>query len=77
VPITPPYFDQASLLILILMIVALMITPRSLLAQAINRGDRVFSGQVIDNDVIMYGDDVILAGNRYGQCLHYRSGYYH
>jgi hypothetical protein len=60
---------KQGLLILILIVVALMITPRSLLAQAINRGDRVFSGQVIDNDVIMYGDDVILAGTVLGNAF--------
>lgn len=55
--------------ILILILLAFTITPRSLLAQAIVRGDRVYSGEVIDNDVIMFGDDVRLAGTVLGNAF--------
>lgn len=48
--------------ILTLVLLGLLLAPRTLLAQTIVRGDRVESDEVIDNDVVLYGDEVVLAG---------------
>jgi hypothetical protein len=60
---------RRTLFILLLVLLAFSITPRALQAQAIIRGDRVYSGEVIDNDVIMSGDDVRLAGTVRGNAF--------
>lgn len=55
--------------IFLLILVALMLTPRTSLAQTIVRGDQLNSGEVIDNDVIMFGDEVHLAGTVKGNAF--------
>lgn len=55
--------------IITLILVGLSMVPRAAQAQTIIRGDRVFSGQVIDNDVIMYGTDVRLSGTVIGNAF--------
>lgn len=55
--------------LLLLAFVALSFAPRSALAQSIIRGDQIVSGEVVDNDVVMFGDDVHLAGTVKGNAF--------
>lgn len=55
--------------IFLLILIGLAIAPQTSFAQAIIRGDRLYSGEVIDNDVIMSGDDVQLAGTVKGNAF--------
>lgn len=60
---------RQSLVILVLILLGMLSAPRSLLAQSIVRGESLDSGEVIDNDVIMFGDDVQLAGTVKGNAF--------
>lgn len=55
--------------IFLLILIGLSIAPQTSFAQAIVRGDRLYSGEVIDNDVVMSGDDVQLAGTVKGNAF--------
>lgn len=58
-----------SLAVLALVLLSLVLAPRTSFAQTIVQGDRLDSGEVIDNDVVMNGDEVILAGTVKGNAF--------
>jgi hypothetical protein len=58
-----------TLALLLLAFIALSVAPRSALAQSIIRGDQLLSGEVVDNDVVMFGDDVHLSGTVKGNAF--------
>lgn len=58
-----------GLAILALVLIGLTLAPRTLYAQTIVHGDRLDSGEVIDNDIVMYGDEVVLAGTVMGNAF--------
>jgi hypothetical protein len=57
------------LIILVLILFGFTITPQATLAQTIVRGDSLLSGEVIENDVVMFGDDVQLSGTVVGNAF--------
>lgn len=58
-----------GLAIILLIFVALSFAPRSAVAQTIIRGDLLDADEVIDNDVVMTGDEVRLAGTVRGNAF--------
>ena len=56
-------------LLTFLALFVLALAPRTALAQGIVRGDLLAEGEVIDNDVIMSGDEVRLAGTVKGNAF--------
>lgn len=58
-----------GLALLFLVFLGLSIAPSTAYAQSIIRGDTLNSGEVIDNDVVMSGDDVHLAGTVMGNAF--------
>lgn len=64
-----PALFARSTAIFALVLLGLLLAPRTLLAQSIVRGNTVPAGEVIDNDVVLYGDEVLLSGTIKGNAF--------
>lgn len=64
-----PALLARGLALFALVLIGLALMPGATLAQTIVQGDRVYSGEVIDNDVVMSGDEVLLAGTVKGNAF--------
>ena len=68
-PSPSPKTLRRIVFLLLLILLAATWAPQAALAQAIIRGDKIPAGEVVDNDVILSGDVVHLAGEVNGNAF--------
>ena len=68
-PSPSPKTIRRILFLLLLILLTIAWAPQAALAQAIIRGDEIPAGEVVDNDVILSGNVVLLAGGVNGNAF--------